>query len=89
MWNSASTKWLDLWLEFCETKVTRPVNKDLWNMLGDMIIRTREAGGESLDWWSEDGAWPMAIDDFIKFVKEKRGEGKTAKAAAPESMDMS
>ena len=71
-WNTKSTAWLDLWCEFYENQGKRPVNKDLWNMVGELVQRTKEPGGESLDWWTEDGAWPMAVDDFVAWVKEKR-----------------
>ncbi len=71
-WNTPSTKWLDLWCEFYESQSKRPVNKDLWNMVGELVLKTKEPGGESLAWWTEDGAWPMAVDDFVAFVKEKR-----------------
>ena len=73
-WNTASTPWLDWWLEFYQFHHKRPVNKDLWNMVGELVDKTREPGGENLAWWSEDGAWPMAVDEFIAFVKEKRGD---------------
>jgi len=77
-WNTPATKWLDLWCEFYETSNKRPVNKDLWNMVGELVLKTREPEGESLAWWTEDGAWPMAVDDFVAFVKEKRkGQGDT------------
>ncbi|EXJ63270.1 uncharacterized protein A1O5_11591 [Cladophialophora psammophila CBS 110553] len=71
-WNSPTTKWLDLWCEFYESQSKRPVNKDLWNMVGELVMKTKEPGGETLSWWTEDGAWPMAIDDFVTFIKEKR-----------------
>ncbi|OAP62824.1 hypothetical protein AYL99_02051 [Fonsecaea erecta] len=71
-WNSPSTPWLDLWCEFYESQGKRPVNKDLWNMVGELVMKTKEPGGESLSWWTEDGAWPMAIDDFVNFVREKK-----------------
>lgn len=28
---------------------------------------------ETFDWWSEDGAWPGAIDEFVGYVRAKRG----------------
>lgn len=71
-WNSRRTLWLDWWLEFYETKTKRPVNKDLWNMLMELVSKTKEEDGESLEWWNENGAWPMAIDEFVEFVKERR-----------------
>jgi DCN1-like protein 1/2 len=73
-WNSDSTPWLDWWLEYYETKHKRPANKDLWNMVGELVNKTAEPGGENMNWWSEDGAWPMAVDEFVTFVKEKRGD---------------
>ena len=71
-WNTRGTKWLDLWLEFYETQHKRPVNKDLWNMVGELVMKTKEPGGESLEWWTEDSAWPMAVDEFVTWVKDKR-----------------
>lgn len=71
-WNTADTKWYDLWSEYYTEKNKRPVNKDLWNQVAELVHKTREEGGESLEWWSEDGAWPTAVDDFVAFVKEKR-----------------
>ena len=71
-WNSRRTPWLDWWLEFYETKTKRPVNKDLWNMVMELVSKTKEEGGETLDWWNENGAWPMAVDEYVEFVKERR-----------------
>ena len=71
-WNSRRTPWLDWWLQFYETKTKRPVNKDLWNMLMELVTKTKEEDGEGLEWWNENGAWPMAIDEFVGFVKERR-----------------
>lgn len=31
---------------------------------------------ESLGWWSEDGAWPGVLDEFVAFVAEKRAEAE-------------
>lgn len=71
-WNTPNTRWMDLWAEFYTSKNNRPVNKDLWNQVVELVAKTREPGGESLEWWSEDGAWPTAIDDYVAFVKDKR-----------------
>ncbi|EXJ84103.1 hypothetical protein A1O3_04770 [Capronia epimyces CBS 606.96] len=77
-WNTPTTEWLDLWCAHYETHSKRPVNKDLWNMVCELVLKTREPGGESLEWWTEDGAWPMAVDDFVASVKAKRkSEGDT------------
>ena len=85
-WDSAKMPWLEWWLEFYETKNKRPVNKDLWNMMMELVSKTQEPGGEDLEWWSEDGAWPMAVDEFVEFVKERRG---SADGRADHPMDIS
>lgn len=74
-WNTPNTKWMDLWAEFYTSKNNRPVNKDLWNQVAELVTKTKEPGGETLEWWSEDGAWPTAVDDYVAFVKEKRQAG--------------
>ena len=43
-------------------------------MVMELVSKTKEEGGESLEWWNENGAWPMAIDEFVEFVKERRRE---------------
>lgn len=72
-WGSKGTNWYELWREYYTSKNSRPVNKDLWGQVAELVSKTREPGGETLEWWSEDGAWPTAVDDFVAFVKEKRG----------------
>lgn len=42
----------------------------MWDQTGVFIHKSQE--DESMAWWSEDGAWPGAIDEFVGFVKEKR-----------------
>lgn len=74
-WNTPQTKWMDLWDEYYKSKNKRPVNKDLWNQVYQLVTKTREPNGETLEWWTEDGAWPTAVDDFVSFVKEKRQAG--------------
>lgn len=39
---------------------------------------------ETFGWWSEDGAWPGAVDEFVGFVQAKRG----GKGAAVEAMEV-
>jgi len=75
-WSSSSTNWYELWREYYTSKNNRPVNKDLWNQVAELVSKTREPGGETMEWWSEDGAWPTAVDDFVAFVKEKRVSGE-------------
>jgi len=61
---------LDWWLEFLETKWKKGVNRDMWDQLLVFAMKTIEM--DDLSFWSEDGAWPGAIDEFVMFVKEKR-----------------
>ena len=70
-WTSKNTPWLEYWLEYVETKWTRGVNRDMWNMLYEFLIKTEE--DETFSWWDEGGAWPSVLDEFVLFVKEKRG----------------
>ncbi len=49
------------------------MNKDMWEQTGVFLFKSLE--DESMAWWSEDGAWPGVLDDFVQFVKEKREEG--------------
>jgi len=71
-WSTSSTPWLDWYLEFLDSRGKRPVNKDLWEQTEVFMRRTKE--DESLSWWSPDGAWPGTLDDFVAWVKEKRGD---------------
>jgi len=58
------------------------VNKDLWEQAELFMRKTME--DESLGWWSMDGAWPGAIDDFVGYVQVKRGKGGASGAEAME-----
>jgi DCN1-like protein 1/2 len=79
-WVTPSTNWLDLWIEFLQKKWTKSVNKDMWNMTLEFFQKTIR--DESMSFWSEDGAWPGVIDDFVLYVREMRG------SQAPEQMEM-
>ena len=71
-WKTATTDWLELWTEFLKAKWTKSVNKDIWNQTFEFYLKSME--DETLSFWSEDGAWPGAIDDFVAYAKEKRGD---------------
>ena len=53
----------------------------MWDQTAVFVGKTME--DESMGFWSEDGAWPSCIDEFVAFVKEKRGTG-----GAGEEMDV-
>ncbi|KAK4975598.1 Scaffold-type E3 ligase [Elasticomyces elasticus] len=69
-WSTPSTPFLDLWLDFVQTRYRRAVNKDMW----EQTLRFAEMCllDESMAWWNEEAAWPGVIDDFVEFVREKR-----------------
>jgi DCN1-like protein 1/2 len=68
-WETANRNWLAIWLEFLDAKWTKSVNKDMWNQTFEFFQKSMQ--DESLSFWSEDGAWPSVIDDFVAYVKEK------------------
>lgn len=70
-WSSPSTPWLEWWLEFLTEKYKKSVNKDLWDQT--LVFAQRTLDDESMGFWSEDAAWPGVIDEFVEYVKEKRG----------------
>jgi len=67
---SAGTNWLDEWVAFLQKKWTKSVNKDMWNMTLEFFMKA--LADDSLSFWSEDGAWPGVIDEFVAHMKEKR-----------------
>ncbi|KFX89694.1 hypothetical protein O988_08542 [Pseudogymnoascus sp. VKM F-3808] len=75
-WASATTDWLALWLEFLNAKWTKTVNKDMWNQIFEFFAKSKE--DDTMSFWSEEGAWPSVIDDFVIWVREKRGGGAAA-----------
>ncbi|KAF7716133.1 Uncharacterized protein PECH_005406 [Penicillium ucsense] len=72
-WSTASTPWLEWWLEFLEERGKKAVSKDLWQQLELFVRKTKE--DESFGWWSVDAAWPGTLDDFVGWVQEKRAQG--------------
>lgn len=73
-WKSENHDWLEHWKTFLSEKWTRSVNKDMWNMTIEFALKSVE--DESLSFWSEDGAWPSVIDDFVDWCK-KNGIAKS------------
>lgn len=73
-WNTPTTPWLDLWLEYLTEKWKKAINKDVWEQTGVFVVKSLE--DESMGWWSEEGAWPSCLDEFVAFVRSRRGEGQ-------------
>ena len=42
----------------------------MWAQTSVFVKKSLE--DESMGWWSEDGAWPSCLDEFVGFVKGKR-----------------
>ncbi|MCJ1262533.1 Scaffold-type E3 ligase [Lobaria immixta] len=78
-WSSDRTPWLEWWIEYLEERGRKGVSKDMWDQTGVFILESLE--DESMSWWTEDGAWPGVLDDFVAYVRDKRGEGKGAEVA--------
>ncbi|KAK3077594.1 hypothetical protein LTS18_009819 [Coniosporium uncinatum] len=73
-WNTATTPWLDWWIEFLEARYKKAVNKDLWDQTYEFAEKT--LGDEEMAWYDEStSAWPAVVDEFIGWVKERRGSG--------------
>ena len=75
-WSSGKTPWLEWWVSYLEERWRKGVSRDMWDQTGVFILKSLE--DESMSWWTEDGAWPGVLDDFVAYVREKRGEGKGA-----------
>lgn len=69
-WQTGNTDWFALWCDFMTNKNKRPVNKDAWDQTFAFAEKTLEHGDVSF--WSEDGAWPGVIDEFVEWVKDKQ-----------------
>lgn len=67
--NSAGTDWLAEWTAFLRENWTRSVSRDMWNQALEFAVKSRE--DETLGFWSEDGAWPGVIDEFVDWYKRK------------------
>lgn len=72
-WNTSTTPWLNWWIEYLEAKWKKSVNRDMWDQT--LAFVTKSLADESMSWWSEDGAWPGVLDEFVAFVEAKRGQG--------------
>ncbi|KAH8158835.1 hypothetical protein CIB48_g9414 [Xylaria polymorpha] len=70
-WIGSTTRinWLNEWKTFLEENWKRSVNRDMWNQTLEFAFKSID--DESLDFWSEDGAWPGVIDEFVAWYKRK------------------
>ncbi|KAI1827397.1 DUF298-domain-containing protein [Xylaria intraflava] len=70
-WIGTTTKinWLNEWKTFLRETWKRSVNRDMWNQTLEFAFKSTDDG--SLGFWSEDGAWPGVIDEFVTWYKGK------------------
>lgn len=61
---------LDKFLAFIsQDEETKFVNKDLWDQVYDFAVEIKP----DLSNWEDDGAWPIALDDFVQSQKAATG----------------
>ena len=70
-WKSGNTDGLDLWVEFLGEKWTKTVSKDMWNQTAEFAFKSLD--DEQLSFYSDEGAWPSVIDDFVAWCRETKG----------------
>jgi len=60
---------MDAWGEFLDEKGVKAITKDVWDMLLTFAVDV----SEDLTDYDDDGAWPVMIDDFVEWMREKHG----------------
>lgn len=61
---------LSEWLEYLDTLAEKnDISKDTWNML----IEFHQLTQGDINKYVDDGAWPVIIDEFVEWLKKKRG----------------
>jgi len=62
-------KFFGEWMAFCEEKKEsdlKSITKDVWEQLYDFLKET-----QSIAAYDEDLGWPVVIDEFVEWIKEK------------------
>ena len=58
-------KKIDEWCEFIQNDFKKAISRDTWDLFLDFINQVNE----NFDNFEEDGAWPVAIDEFYEKMK--------------------
>ncbi|KAI9002341.1 potentiating neddylation domain-containing protein [Gaertneriomyces semiglobifer] len=58
---------LDLWLQFVQENYGKSISKDTWNQFLEFI----RASDENFSNHDTESAWPVLIDMFVEYAKEK------------------
>ena len=70
-WGDGRTPWLEWWMHFLGERWKKAVNRDLWDQTAVFAEKTKQ--DPSMEWWSEDGAWPGVVDEFVEWVRGEKG----------------
>jgi len=60
---------LAAWNEFLGEKGIKAVTKDVW----DMLLTFAMDVDDDMSNYDDDGAWPVMVDDFVEWYREKNG----------------
>jgi len=73
LWNVVlSNKFKDseIWFNFLREKHNLAISRDCWTLFFDFV----KIANDSIDKYDSDGAWPVLIDEFVEYYKEKLGK---------------
>ena len=57
------------WTTFLQEKDVKVVTTDVWNML---LTFSNDIASDMSN-YDDDGAWPVLIDDFVDWIRARRG----------------
>lgn len=60
---------IETWCQFIENSHKKPISKDVWEQFLE-FVNTIKLDLSNYD-FNEESAWPIAIDDFVNFIKTK------------------
>lgn len=70
---------LDEWCTFAHENCKNSISKDVWMMLFDLATQVRP---DLSDYDSENGAWPVLIDEFVDWMRARRAQAQGQVGAA-------